>query len=92
MKPRILITKHVYPEAVAILEGVGDIQYHDTSVSLPAAELQAAVADKHAMVCQLTDHIDAAGMSMLSKPTATFEITLRSLPLPMNSASIRSVS
>ncbi len=66
MKPRILITKHVYPEAVAILESVGDVQYHDTSVSLPAAELQAAVADKHAMVCQLTDHIDAAVMDSAS--------------------------
>lgn len=62
MKPRILITKHVYPEAVEILEEAGDVQYNDTSVSLAAADLQAAVADKHAMVCQLTDCIDAAVM------------------------------
>ena len=62
MKPRIFITKHVYPEAVEILEEVGDVHYNDTSVSLGAEDLQAAVADKHAMVCQLTDRIDAAVM------------------------------
>ena len=60
MKPKILITKHVYPEAVDILEAAGDIEYNDSSAGLPPEELQAAVADKLAIVCQLTDRIDAA--------------------------------
>ncbi len=59
MRPRILVTRHVFPEAIAILEGVADVQYKDSSTGLSADELKAAVADKDAVVCQLTDSIDA---------------------------------
>ncbi len=59
MKPGILVTRHVFPEAVSILEPVGDIQYNDSATGLSAAELRAAVAGKQAVVCQLTDKIDA---------------------------------
>ncbi len=59
MRPRILVTRHVFPEAIAILEQAGDVQYNDTSDGLSADELKAAAADKQAVVCQLTDKIDA---------------------------------
>lgn len=67
MPPRILVTRHVYPEAITILEAAGDVQYNDTSAGLSADQLQAAVADKHALVCQLTDRIDAAVMDAASE-------------------------
>ena len=62
MKPGILVTRHVYPEAIAILETAGDISYNDSSAGLSAKELRAAAAGKRAIVCQLTDRIDAALM------------------------------
>lgn len=62
MKPGILVTRHVYPEAILLLEQVGEIQYNDSAAGLSAAELRAAVAGKQAVVCQLTDRIDAGFM------------------------------
>ncbi len=62
MKPSILVTRHVYPEAIAILEAAGDVHYNDSSDGLSAQALRAAAAGKRAIVCQLTDRIDAALM------------------------------
>ncbi len=60
MNNRVLVTRRIYPEALALLEAAARVDYHDTAEGLSAAELEAAVADKHAIVCQLTDRIDAA--------------------------------
>ncbi len=62
MKPGILVSRHVFPEAIEILEPVAEIQYNDSSTGLSPEELRAAVAGKQAVVCQLTDRIDAAFM------------------------------
>ena len=62
MKPGILVSRHVFPEAIEILEPVAEIQYHDSSSGLSPEELQEAVVGKQAVVCQLTDKIDAAFM------------------------------
>jgi len=62
MNSRILVTRHVYPEAITILEAAGDVQYHDSSDGLSPEQLRAAAADRQAIVCQLTDRIDAALM------------------------------
>lgn len=67
MRPRVLVTRHVFHEAIAILEEVGDVEYHDSSDGLSPGDLQAAAADKHAIVCQLTDTIDAALMDSASE-------------------------
>ncbi len=60
MKTGILVTRHVYPEAIEILERHGEVHYHDSADGLSAEELSAAVAGQQALVCQLTDKIDAA--------------------------------
>ncbi len=62
MKPGILVSRHVFPEAIDILQPVAEIHYHDSSTGLSAEDLQAAVVGKEAVVCQLTDKIDAAFM------------------------------
>ena len=62
MKPGLLVSRHVFPEAIEILEPVAEIQYHDSSAGLSPEELQEAVVGKQAVVCQLTDKIDAAFM------------------------------
>ncbi len=59
MRPSILVSRHVFAEAISILEAVGDVEYNDTSSGLSASDLRAAVANKDAIVCQLTDRIDA---------------------------------
>ena len=62
MIPGILVSRHVFPEAIEILEPVAEIQYHDSSTGLTPEELRAAIVGKQAVVCQLTDRIDAAFM------------------------------
>ncbi|MDJ0698770.1 MAG: D-glycerate dehydrogenase [Woeseiaceae bacterium] len=62
MKPAILVSRHVFPEAIEILEPVAEIQYHDSSTGLSPGDLRAAVVGKQAVVCQLTDKIDAPFM------------------------------
>jgi glyoxylate reductase len=62
MKPHILVSRHVFPEAIEILEPVAEIQYHNSSTALSPEDLRAAIVGKQAVVCQLTDRIDAALM------------------------------
>ena len=62
MKPGILVSRHVFPAAIDILEPVAEIEYHDTSAGLSPEELRAAIVGKQGIVCQLTDKIDAAFM------------------------------
>lgn len=57
MKPRILVTRHVYRQAIAVLEEVGEVVYRDRREVPDEAELQRLVADCEGMVCQLTDPI-----------------------------------
>ncbi len=67
MSADILVTRHVYPAAIDILRSAGELDYHDSSDGLTPADLRAAVAGKRAVVCQLTDHIDAAFMDSGSR-------------------------
>ena len=62
MKPGILVSRHVFPEAIEILEAVAEIHYHDSSTGLSPEALRDAVVGKQAVVCQLTDQIDAPFM------------------------------
>lgn len=62
MRPKVLVTRHVYPDAIDLLDGPLDVQYHDDDDGLSPGELRAALADKHGVVCQLTDRLDAAAM------------------------------
>lgn len=62
MNNRILVTRHIYPGALALLEADAVVEYHDSAEGLSAPRLRAAVADKHAIVCHLTDRIDSAVM------------------------------
>lgn len=59
MSPKILVTRHVYPEAIAVLTPCGELEYNDSSTGLSADELVAAASDKHAVISQLTDTMDA---------------------------------
>jgi glyoxylate reductase len=58
-KPKILVTKVLYPAARAVLEKFGDVEYWTGSETIPRAEFLKRVADKDALVCLLTDKVDA---------------------------------
>lgn len=59
MKPKILVTRHVYPEAIKVLCDHGEIEYHDSSAILSAEQLREAAKNKSAIVSQITDTMDA---------------------------------
>jgi glyoxylate reductase len=58
-KPRVLATKVLYPAARAVLEKFGEVEYWTGSETIPRAEFLKRVADKNALVCLLTDKVDA---------------------------------
>ena len=62
MQRAVLISKHIYREAVDYLAGRVQLDFHDSDDGLPSADLLARLADKDGLICQLTDRIDAALM------------------------------
>ena len=59
MQPTVLISKHIYREAVDYLAGRVQLDYHDSDDGLPHADLLARLADRDGLICQLTDRIDS---------------------------------
>jgi len=59
MKPRVLVTRHVYRAALDRLAPHADVEYVDQREVLTEDELAARLADKDAVLCQLTDRITA---------------------------------
>ena len=59
MLPSVLISKHIYGEAVAFLREAVRVDYHDSDEGLPARDLRQRLSGKVGLVCQLTDRVDA---------------------------------
>lgn len=57
MQPRVLVTRKVYPAALAILREVAEVDHRDRREVMTEAELAAALRGCTAVVCQLTDPI-----------------------------------
>jgi lactate dehydrogenase-like 2-hydroxyacid dehydrogenase len=55
MKPSVLVTKRVYPEAIEYLAQLAEIDYVDNDDGLSADELKERLSGKVAVVSQLTD-------------------------------------
>src|SRR5260370_12194532 len=60
MKPRILVTKRLYPEAIEYLEQHGEVDYECSDKGLTAEELRERVKGKQAVVAALIDKFNAA--------------------------------
>ncbi len=60
MKPPVLLTRRVPSSVLARLESACALDLHAGPSAIPREELLARVAGKHALVCLLTDPIDAA--------------------------------
>jgi glyoxylate reductase len=57
-KPKVLVTRPLFPAARAILEKQFDVEYWTRPERIPRAELLARVADKDALVVLLTEKVD----------------------------------
>ena len=60
MKPKILVTREVFDETLAHLDAHFEVVSNQDDVALPPEELARRIADKDAVMCALTDRIDAA--------------------------------
>ena len=60
MKPRVLVTRHVYPAAIAMLQEHCIVDYQDTYDVMDQERLQKKLQHAQGLVCQLTDPVTAA--------------------------------
>jgi lactate dehydrogenase-like 2-hydroxyacid dehydrogenase len=65
MKPPVLITKRIYPEAIEYLKQHAEVDYAASDDGLTAEELLARVRGKQAVVSQLTDKFSAGVIDQL---------------------------
>ncbi len=59
MKPAILVTKRIYPEAIDYLKQHAEVEYVDTDDGLNAEDLASHIRGKQGVVSQLTDKFSA---------------------------------
>lgn len=65
MKPCVLVTKRIYPEAIEYLKAHCEVDYVASDDGLSAGELAQRVRGKQAVVSQLTDKFSAAVIDAL---------------------------
>lgn len=67
MKPRVLVTRHVYPAAIAILQEDCAVDYRDTYDVADQAGLVKRLQHADGVVCQLTDPLSAEVLAQCPK-------------------------
>jgi lactate dehydrogenase-like 2-hydroxyacid dehydrogenase len=65
MKPAVLVTKRIFPEAVELLRQHAEVDYVDSDDGLTADELEARSRGKQGIVSQLTDQFSAERIARL---------------------------
>ncbi len=65
MKPQVLVTKRIYPEAIAFLERHAEVEYVNSDDGLSADELALRLRGKQGVVSQLTDKFTAPVIASL---------------------------
>src|ERR1700678_2080489 len=65
MKPPVLVTKRIYPEAVEFLRQHAEVDYVGTDEGLTPSALIERARGKHAVVSQLTDRLSRDVISQL---------------------------
>ncbi len=63
MKPKILVSRAIFPEVIERLRVDFDVDYHDRDSALPPDQLAARLADKDGAITLLSDRIDAAALA-----------------------------
>lgn len=67
MKPRVLVTRHVYPQAIAILQEQCVVDYRDSHDVMDEPTLLKKLQHADGVVCQLTDKITANVLAQAPK-------------------------
>ena len=62
MKPKILVTRAIFPETIERLSQHFEVDYNDRDAALPVDQLAARLADKAGAITLLSDRIDAAAL------------------------------
>src|SRR6266849_6454098 len=65
MKPTILVTKRIYPEAIEYLEQHAELEYVESDDGMTPEDLLARIRGKVGVVSQLTDQFSAAVLDQL---------------------------
>ncbi len=66
MKPKVLVTKRVYPEAIELLRGHFEVDYEGTDDGLTASALLTRALGCQAVMSQLVDKLSAPVIAQLS--------------------------
>lgn len=66
MKPAVLVTKRIFPEAVELLRQHAEVDYVDSDDGLTAEELEARCRGKQAVVSQVADKFTAERIAKLA--------------------------
>ena len=76
MKPRVFVTRRVYPAAIAILQEHCVVDYQDSHDVLDEARLSRRLQHADAVVCQLTDPLTAAVIQAAPKLRGIHQIAV----------------
>ena len=66
MRAKVLVTKRIFPEAIALLEQHADVDYEATGEGLTSRELIARARGKQAIVSQITDPLPRDVLAQLT--------------------------
>lgn len=65
MKPKVFVSKRVYPEAIELLRAHAEVDYHDSEISCPPGEFLARMRGRRGVISQLTDRLSADVLAQL---------------------------
>jgi gluconate 2-dehydrogenase len=87
-KPKVLVTREVFDETLAYLGEHCEVDANQDDIALGAEALAQRLHDKHAVVCSLTDRIDAALLARAPqlKVVANIAVGYNNIDVPACSA------
>lgn len=91
MKPRVLVTRHVYPAAVAILQEHCIVDYQDSHDVMDEERLLRKLQHAHGVVCQLTDPLTAAVIGRAPQLRCISQIAVGTDNIDVAAASARGI-
>ena len=92
MRPKVLVTKRVYPEAIEYLRERVDVEYIESDESLAPEELLVRLADKDAAITQLTDKCTAEVMDKLPNLKAISNVAVGFDNIDIEAATARKIA
>ena len=89
MKPAVLVTKRIFPEAIAFLKEHADVDYAESDDGMRAEELAVRIRGKQAVVSQLMDKFTPEVLATLDgiKVIANVATTISMCRQPRGTAS-----